>query len=121
MDEIAWRIVRYLLFQGEAVLPEGGVKADPSFTSAFLSRRRVGSAGQSLRDLDLQTRLFKYRCSYMIYTKGFGAMPAEMKRRVLQALSMALRDEGAPSEFGYLPVGEKRAIRAILRESGILP
>jgi hypothetical protein len=121
LDEIAWRIVRYLLFQDEAVLPEGGVKPDPVFMNAFLSRRRVEHGGASLRDLDLQTRLFKYRCSYMIYTQGFVALPAEMKRRVLQALSIALRDEGAPAEFAYLPSAEKRVIRTILKESGVLP
>ncbi len=121
LDEIAWRVVRYLLFAKEATLPEGGVKPDVALTQAFLSRRRAGPSGGSLRDLELGTRMFKYRCSYMIYTRGFSSLPAEMKRRVLQGLSLALREEGAPPEFSYLPAAEKRAIRMILRETGVLP
>lgn len=120
LDEIAWRLVRYILFAQEAVLPEGGVKADPSFKEAFLSRRRMGTSGDSLRDVDLNTRLFKYRCSYMIYTQSFESLPVEMKTRVLRGLSIALGEDGAPSEFSYLPAAEKRAIRKILKDTGVL-
>jgi hypothetical protein len=119
LDEIAWRLVRYLLFANEAALPQGGLKPDPAYASAFLSRRRTGPSGGALRDLDLSTKLLRFRCSYMIYTKGFAELPPEMKRRVLQGLAIALREEGAPAEFSYLPVAEKRAIRIILRETGI--
>lgn len=118
LDEIAWRLVKYILFAQEAALPAGGVKPDPAFANAFLARRRAGGSGASLRDLDLGTRMFKYRCSYMVYTNGFVSLPLEMKRRVFKGLSIALRDEGAPPEFAYLPVAEKRMIRTILKETG---
>ncbi len=121
LDEIAWRLVRYLLFANEAALPEGGLKPDPVLQRAFFDRRLVGSSGASLRDLDLKAKLFRYRCSYMIYTRGFAALPPEMKQRVLKGLSIALREDGAPAEFGYLPLAEKRAIRSILRETHVLP
>jgi hypothetical protein len=121
LEEIVWRLVRYVLFQNEAALPEGGVRPDAGFVRVFESRRVAGPAGASLRDLDLKTRLFRYRCSYMIYTPGFAALPDTLRARVLKALEIALRDEGAPSEFDYLPVQEKRAIRAILRQTRVLP
>lgn len=120
LDEVAWRVVRYLLFSQEAALPEGGLQPDPGLANAFLSRRKPSASGGSLRDLDLRSKLFRYRCSYMIYTKGFQELPAEMKQRVLKALSIALAETGAPAEFGYLPVAEKKAIRTILRETGVL-
>jgi hypothetical protein len=120
LDEIAWRLVRYLLFSEEAAIPKGGVQPDPVYANAFLARRRASVSGGSLRDLDLGTRLFKYRCSYMIYTRGFLLLPPEMKRRVFQGLSIALREQGAPPEFDYLPAEEKRAIRTILRETGLV-
>jgi hypothetical protein len=120
LDEIAWRLVRYLLFQAEAGLPEGGLRPDEELRNAFLARRIAGPSGRSLRELDLETRLFKNRCSYMIYTKGFAALPREFRQRVLRGLTLALAEPGAPPEFDYLPPEEKRFIRLILRETGIL-
>lgn len=120
LDEIAWRLVRYLLFQGEAALPAGGLQPDNELCNAFLARRIAGPSGRSLRELELESRLFKNRCSYMIYTKGFTALPREFRQRVLRGLTLALAEQDAPAEFNYLPPEEKRAIRLILRETGIL-
>ena len=120
LDEIAWRLVRYLLFSGEAALPAGGLQPEPELQAAFSARRVTGPSGRSLRDLELGTRLFANRCSYMIYTHGFAALPGELKQRVLRGLSLALAEKGAPAEFAYLPAEEKRSIRLILRESGVL-
>jgi hypothetical protein len=121
LDDIAWRLVRYLLFSGEAALPPGGLKPDPQLQAVFSSRRLAGPTGRSLRDLELQNRMFVNRCSYMIYTRGFSALPKEFKQRVLRGLMLALAEEGAPSEFSYLPREEKRSIRQILGETGVLP
>jgi hypothetical protein len=121
LDEIAWRLVRYLLFSGEADLPSGGLKPDPALQAAFSARRVAGPSGRSLRDLELGKRLFVNRCSYMIYTNGFSGLPGEFKQRVLKGLALALAEKGAPSEFDYLLAEEKRAIRLILRETGVLP
>jgi hypothetical protein len=119
LDEIAWRLVRYVLFQNEAALPPGGVQPDPAFVKAFEARRIAGPSRASLRDFDLRTRLFRYRCSYMIHTPGFVALPREMKQRVFAALNLALQEKGGPVEFDYLPADEKRAIRTILRETRV--
>lgn len=121
LDDIAWKLVRYLLFSGEAALPSGGLKLEPELQAAFSARRLAGPSGRSLRDLELGTRLFANRCSYMIYTHGFSALPGELKQRVLRGLALALGEKGAPAEFAYLPAEEKRSIRLILRETGILP
>ncbi len=120
LDEVAAKLVRYLLFAEEASLPPGGVQADPVFLKAFTSRRLAGASGKSLRDFDLGERLFKYRCSYMIYTRGFASLPAEVKPRILSKLRNALTENGGPEEFQYLPDAEKKAIREILVETGVL-
>jgi hypothetical protein len=122
LDDLARQIVRYILFEGEAQLPAGGVIPDPAFVQDFTARRitAANTGGASLRDLDLRTHLFRYRCSYMIYTTGFTALPKEVKDRVLANLDLALRETGGPAEYDYLPVEEKRAIRAILRETKVL-
>jgi hypothetical protein len=117
LETLAHGLVRYLLFADEVPLPPGGIAGDPAFKTAFLSSRRVASSGGSLRDLDLRTRLLRYRCSYMVYSPEFAGLPAALRLRVDQALDRAL-DPSAPSpEFAYLPAEEKAAIRTILRDT----
>jgi len=115
MDEQARELTRYLLFADEAALPPGGISPDPEFKSAFLERRRTTSAGLSLKDLDLKGRLFQHRCSYMIYSPLFQALPAVLKGRVADRMQQALKDRGGDREFDYLPLAEKRDIRGILK------
>ena len=119
LNDIARKLVRYVLFANEAKLPDGGLKPDPVFLKDFLARRKAASGGASLRDLDLHGRLFRNRCSYMVQSPSFGAMPKEFKDRVIAGLASALRERGAPEEFNYLPIEEKRTIKAILRESRV--
>ena len=120
LNDIARQLVRYILFAGEASLPAGGIKPDPAYQKDFLARRKAITNGASLRDLDLRSRLFRYRCSYLIHTPSFAGLPKEFKDRVLAGLASALREQGGPPEFNYLPATEKRAIKAILAETGVL-
>ena len=119
LNEIAWKIVRYLLFANEAALPEGGLQPDPALLQDFLSQRISTPKGLSLRDTELNSRIFRYRCSYMIYSRGFSEMPAEMKKRVFEGLTPALQNPGKFAEFDYLPAAEKEAIREILQTTGL--
>ena len=119
LNDIARQLVRYLLFANEARLPAGGVKPDPAFMADFLARRQPIANGASLRDLDLHGRLFKYRCSYMIQTPSFASLPQEFKVRVTAGLASALREQGGPAEFNYLPPEEKRAIKTLLHEARV--
>lgn len=83
--------VDYLSFAGEAPLstPIKGVSA---FATTFAQSGTRTRDGRSLRDFDLQTRLFKYRCSYMIYSPAFDALPGEVKREVFVRLRRAITD-----------------------------
>ena len=119
LNDIARKLVRYVLFANEARLPNGGLKPEPEFMKAFLDRRKPIANGASLRDLELRNRLFRYRCSYMVQTPSFAAMPKEFKDRVLAGIATALREQGAPEEFNYLPPDEKRAIRILLHEAKV--
>ena len=49
-------------------------------------------SGRSLRELDLQSRLFKYRCSYMIYSPAFEALPRESRAAVFSRINARLTD-----------------------------
>jgi len=113
----AGRLTRYLLFADEVKLPSGGVAGDEAFKRDFLQAKRTAKNGASLRDFDLQTRLFRHRCSYMIYSRVFQGLPAEMKQRVYLRLREALDPRRPHPDYAYLPVAEKTAIRVILKET----
>lgn len=119
LDELAAPVVEYLLFAEEVSLPRGGIVGDADFKTDFLANKRTTSTGLSLKDFDLRERLFKYRCSYMIYSPAFAGLPKELKERVFAQLQDALRNDapGPPAKFAYLPVDERRGIQKILSET----
>jgi hypothetical protein len=108
-------LTRYILFADEAPLPAGGVAGDPAFKADFLRDRRVAGGTASLKDFELQTRIFKYRCSYLIYGNLFQNLPAEIKTRVYRHLAKAIDENASDADFKYLPALEKRAIHSILK------
>jgi hypothetical protein len=114
LDEQARLITRYLLFADEAPL-KPGMEVDPAFKADFLKARRTGPGGAALKDFDLQTRLFRNRCSYMIYSPVFAALPPEMKQRIYGQLAVALSVAKPSAEYAYLPAAEKQSIRTILK------
>ncbi len=117
LDKQAHALTRYILFADEVLLPSGGVVGDVELKADFLKSRRATRAGASLKDLDLRTRIFKHRCSYMIYSAAFQGLPPEMKQRVWRRLAEALDTAKPVAEYTYLPALEKQAIRQILGET----
>lgn len=114
---LADELVRYLLFADEAKFPAGGIRVDPQYREDFLADRKEASNGISLKDLDLETRIFKHPCSYLIHSDVFEATSDLFKQRVYQVLGEALSIEKPNPDFAYLSVTEKEAIRGILRET----
>src|SRR5579864_7760491 len=73
-------MVIYMLFADETHIydPIQGVS---SFTRTFPQRGPRDRQGRSLRDFDLQTRMFKYPLSYVIYSPSFEALPDSVDRK----------------------------------------
>ena len=115
IERQARELTRYILFADEAPLPPGGIKGDAAFAKDFLTNRKSAQAGASLKDLDLKRRIFKYPCSYMIYTPLFGALPETVKSGVLRELRKGLTVND--TTYPHISPEEKRAIREILRET----
>ena len=78
-------MVGYMLFTDEAPM-QGPIKGVSTFSTTFPERGPRDKQGRSLRDFDLQKRLFKYPLSYMIYTKAFDSMPDWDRERIYQRL-----------------------------------
>jgi len=117
LDAQAETVVKYLLFADEAPLPDGGVTGLPEFKQEFANQARKTAAGVSLRDFELETRLFKYRCSYMVYSAVFQGLLPEMKQRIYQRLDKALNVRTPDKAYAYLPEAEKQMIRQVLRQT----
>ncbi len=109
-------LVRYLLFSGEAEL-RGELHGTSGFAEEFARRGPFDRQGRSLRQFDLHTRLFKYPCSYLVYTEAFQQLPKPVKDYVLQRLHDVLSGKDRSAEFSHLIGRDRRAIREILRDT----
>lgn len=79
----------YFLFTDEAPLASP-IHGSSGFAEAFQAVGPRDRRGRSLRDLDLDTRLMRYRCSYMIYSPGFDGLPAPLRSAIYQRLTDVL-------------------------------
>jgi hypothetical protein len=109
----AEELLRYLLFANEAAL-ESPVKGDSGFTQEFAARGPRDGKGRSLRDFDLRTRIFKYPCSYLIYSQAFDDIPEPAKGYVYHRLLEVLTGREQSPDFAKLSGEDRRAILEIL-------
>ena len=116
-DSQAEKILDALLCRDEAAWPAGGIQGDGVFAPAYAKTRKPDTKGRSLRDLDLQTRLFRYRCSPLIYSQSFATLPKELRDIVLLRLSSGLRASPPSPSFGHLAEAERIAIHEILTQT----
>lgn len=117
IERPAEQLLRYLLFVDEA--PLGGVDArriiaSSAFVREFAARGPRDARGRSLRDFDLQTRIFRYPCSYLIYSSAFDSLPEPAKGYVYRRLLQVLTGEDRSPEFAGLTAESRRAILEIL-------
>jgi hypothetical protein len=118
-------MVSYMLFEDEAKLrdPISGVS---TFAKTFAERGPRDRKGRSLRDFDLQTRVFRYPLSYMIYSPAFDALPSIAKDQVYRKLYTALTspdsrgepaNEATQRKEPRLSAEDRQAILEIVRDT----
>jgi hypothetical protein len=109
-------MVAYMLFADEARLREP-VAGAGAFTKTFPLRGPRDRRGRSLRDFDLNTRLFRYPLSYMIYSAAFEALPDAVRERVYRRLYEILSGQDRSAKFAALSPEDRRGILEILGET----
>jgi hypothetical protein len=114
LDAAVVDLVDYLLFVYEAPLTSP-VRGTSGFAEKFSARGPADAQGRSLRQLDLQRRLLKYPCSYMIYSAAFDGMPALAKNAVYRRLWRILSGQEKSEPYTHLSAPDRRAIIEILR------
>jgi hypothetical protein len=106
--------LKYLLFTEEAELT-APVSAPGSFARQFAALGPKDPRGRSLREFDLRTRMFKYPCSYLIYSEAFDELPSALKDAIYKRLFEIL--SGEEEEFASISAETKFALIEILRET----
>jgi hypothetical protein len=109
-------IVRYLLFAEEAPIT-AKISGNTDFTKKFSAAGPKDKKGRSLREFDLRTRLFKYPCSYLIYSEPFENLPAAAKEKIYARLYEVLSGKDSSADFQQIPFATKKAILEILLDT----
>jgi hypothetical protein len=116
LKNITEAFLRYLLFTEEAPL-SAPIRGSDEFARRFSEQGPRDKQGRSLRQFDLQTRLFKHPCSYLIYSEAFDKLPDPLKAQIYRRLWDILNGLDTSPDFENLPVQTRRAIREILVET----
>jgi hypothetical protein len=109
-------LLRGMLFTNETRL-EAPVQGTSAFATEFVALGPRDRNGRSLRDLDLNRRMFRYPCSYLIYSEAFNALPKPALDYFYQRLWEVLTGKDTNEVFGGLTRPDRQAILSILRQT----
>jgi hypothetical protein len=116
LRDTANEIADYLLFVDEWALPSR-VEGNSGFTQKFSAEGPRDSQGRSLRQFDLQHRLMRYPCSYMIYSPAFDGLPPQLKTAIYKRMRQILSGEDRSAKYARLSPPDRQAILEILHET----
>jgi hypothetical protein len=109
-------LVDYLLFIDEPPLG-GKIEGSSGFAETFAARGPRDRKGRSLREFDLERRMMRYPCSYMIYADAFDALPAEAKEAIYQRMWQVLSGDENDQKYARLSLADRQAIVEILKDT----
>jgi hypothetical protein len=109
-------LVDYLLFVDEEPLT-AAIKGTAGFAETFAAQGPADSRGRSLRQLDLEHRLLRYPCSYMVYSAAFGALPIDVRSAIYGRMWDVLSGRETSPKYARLSEADRRAVVEILRET----
>ncbi len=116
LDQLAEQVVDALLMVGRTEFSDP-INGTSTFAEDFSNRGRKDSQGRGLRDLDLRKSLFRYSCSYLIYTPSFDSLPDPLLSRIYRRLFDVLNSTDNRDKYSHLPDPDRSAILQILRET----
>lgn len=106
-------LVKYMFFSKETPLTEK-LRGTSTFAEEFVRHGPRDAKGRSLRDFDLEKRLFKYPCSHLIYSEAFAALPEAVKTHVYGRMQEVLAGRDYSRDFDHLSADDRQALREIL-------
>jgi hypothetical protein len=109
-------LLREMLLTDEARL-EAPVRGTSAFATEFAALGPKDKSGRSLRDLDLSRRMFRYPCSFLIYSEAFDALPKPALDYFYRRLWEVLTRKDNDHVFATVSRSDREAILSILRQT----
>jgi len=106
----------YLLFVGE-MPPLVELVPLPGFAEHLEARTPKDRQGRSLAQLDLNRRLMRYPCSYMVYSEAFDGLPRSTKDAVYRRMLDILSGHESRPKYARLSADDRRAVLEILHDT----
>ena len=116
IDSAAEELLSYMLFTDETPL-SGKITSTSGFTTDFEKQGPRDRRGRSLRQFDLTRRMFRYPCSYLIYSEAFDHLPDQAKDRIYRRLWEVLSGKDQSPAFARLAAADRQAILEILLDT----
>ena len=113
---VSENLLEYLLFVDEAPLPSS-VTPGNNFVREFSQLGPRDTQGRSLRDFQLEQRLFRYPCSFLIYSSTYDHLPSRVRDYVEERLIDILTGSDDSKTFSHLSADDRRTILEILVET----
>ena len=110
------KLLEGMFMVGEAQIM-GPLSGDPQFQKDFETKGPYDRKMRSLRQLNLQTRLFQYPLSYMIYSTTFEALPKPLRHHLFSRIWEVLSGLDRSKSFEHLSSADRSAILEILRST----
>ncbi|MGB4709995.1 MAG: hypothetical protein WBH50_23355 [Fuerstiella sp.] len=109
-------LVEAVLFVDEAPLTSL-ISGTSGYTEMFSKSAVRDSTGRSLKDLDMNRRMFKYPCSYLIYSDAFDGLPQQTQDEFWKQLWAVLSNDNQAQEFAHLAASDRLAIAEIIQQT----
>ena len=118
LDGLADNLMDAILFYDELPLPRRVLGKRSIFQRTFEQQAEPDSNGDSLYVMDLEHRLFRFRCSFMIYSQSFADLPPTFLKIFFRKLGAVLLD-GRTGDDKYVDIDrqERLAINRILQNT----
>ncbi len=110
------KLLRYMLLADEIELTDA-VSSSSTFAQEFSARGPRDAKGRSLYELDLQKRLFRYPCSFLVYSESFDRLPDPVKIYLGKRLQAVLTAKTCDDEFAQLTLADRQAVAEILQST----
>src|SRR5205085_418727 len=86
------------------------LEGSSGFAEKFSARGPHDSKGRTLRQFDLARRIFRYPCSYMIYSEAFDALPPMARDLVYERMWRILSGQESNKDYARLLLADRQAI-----------
>jgi hypothetical protein len=109
-------VTSVLLFDDETEL-SSSFAGTSGFTQWFANVGRTGEVGRTLRDFDLETRLFRYPVSYLIHSPTFAGLPGPLRQEVARRIRRELGNESRHPVLSQLSEAERSELATLVEHA----